>query len=83
MVLGFSRLIWARLVVHQDLQSVLRCHVAAFTAIGGAPREILYDRMMSLCRLKGSASISVQVDGSPRVQTIISAYRIGSRGPIL
>ena len=45
MVLGFSRLIWARFVVHQDLQSVLRCHVAAFAAIGGAPREILYDRM--------------------------------------
>ena len=45
MVLGFSRLIWARFVVHQDLQSVLRCHLAAFAAIGGAPREILYDRM--------------------------------------
>jgi transposase len=45
MVLGFSRLIWPRFVVHQDLQSVLRCHVAAFTAIGGAPRQILYDRM--------------------------------------
>jgi len=45
MVLGYSRLIWARFVQHQDLQSVLRCHVAAFEAIGGAPREILYDRM--------------------------------------
>lgn len=45
MVLGFSRLIWARFVVHQDLQSVLRCHIAAFESIGGAPREILYDRM--------------------------------------
>jgi len=45
MVLGFSRLIWAKFVVHQDLQSVLRCHIAAFEAIGGAPREILYDRM--------------------------------------
>jgi transposase len=45
MVLGFSRLIWGEFVVHQDLQSVLRCHVAALTAIGGAPREILYDRM--------------------------------------
>jgi transposase len=45
MVLGYSRLIWARFVVHQDLQSVLRCHIAAFEAIGGAPREILYDRM--------------------------------------
>ena len=30
MVLGFSRLIWARFVVHQDLAAVLRCHVAAF-----------------------------------------------------
>jgi len=45
MVLGFSRLMWGEFVVHQDLQSVLRCHVAAFAAIGGAPREILYDRM--------------------------------------
>ena len=45
MVLGHSRLIWARFVIHQDLQSVLRCHIAALEAIGGAPREILYDRM--------------------------------------
>jgi transposase len=39
MALGFSRLIWAQFIVHQDLQTVLRCHVAAFNAIGGAPRE--------------------------------------------
>ena len=45
MVLGYSRLIWARFVLHQDLQTVLRCHVAAFEAIGGVPREVLYDRM--------------------------------------
>ena len=45
MVLGYSRLIWARFVVHQDLPTVLRCHVAAFEALGGAPRELLYDRM--------------------------------------
>ncbi|MGZ5099092.1 MAG: IS21 family transposase [Usitatibacter sp.] len=45
MVLGYSRLIWARFVVHQDLQSVLRCHIAALEVIGGVPREILYDRM--------------------------------------
>ena len=45
MVLGYSRLLWARFVVHQDLATVLRCHVAAFEAFGGAPREILYDRM--------------------------------------
>ncbi len=39
------RLIWGRFVVHQDLQSVLRCHIAALKAIGGVPHEILYDRM--------------------------------------
>ena len=39
MVLGYSRLIWARFVVHQDLQNVLRCHIAALEAIGGVPRE--------------------------------------------
>ena len=45
MVLGYSRLIWARFVLHQDLQTVLRCHMAAFAAIGGVPGEVLYDRM--------------------------------------
>jgi transposase len=45
MVLGHSRFIWARFVLHQDLQSVLRCHMAAFEALGGVSREILYDRM--------------------------------------
>jgi transposase len=45
MVLGHSRLIWATFVMHQDLQAVLRCHAAAFEALGGVPAEILYDRM--------------------------------------
>ena len=45
LVLGCSRLIWARFVTHQDLPTVLRCHVAAFEALGGVPQEVLYDRM--------------------------------------
>jgi transposase len=45
LVLGYSRLIWAHFVAHQDLQTVLRCHMAAFAALGGVPCEILYDRM--------------------------------------
>ncbi len=44
-VLGFSRLIWGRFVLHQDMQTLMRCHMAAFEAIGGVPNEILYDRM--------------------------------------
>jgi transposase len=34
-ILGYSRLIWARFVQHQDPQTVLRCHRAAFTTLGG------------------------------------------------
>ena len=45
LVLGCSRLIWARFVLHQVLQTVLRCHMAAFEALGGVPGEVLYDRM--------------------------------------
>lgn len=45
MVLGHSRHIVARFGLHQDLQTLLRCHMAAFAAIGGVPIEILYDRM--------------------------------------
>jgi transposase len=55
MVLGYSRLIWARFVMHQDLPAVLRCHSAAFEAIGGVPREILYDRMKTAVTGEGDA----------------------------
>jgi transposase len=44
LVLGYSRLIWARFVAHQELQSVLRCHMAAFAALGGVPRQIVKRR---------------------------------------
>ena len=38
LVLGYSRLLWARFVLHQDLQTVLRCHLAAFAALVRAHR---------------------------------------------
>jgi len=56
LVLGYSRLIWARFVAHQDLATVLRCHVAAFEAIGGVPRELLYDRMKTAVIGEGEAA---------------------------
>jgi hypothetical protein len=56
-VLGFSRLIWARFVLHQDMQTVLRCHMAAFAAIGGIPNEILYDRMKTAVIGEAAGSI--------------------------
>lgn len=45
MVLGHSRWLWGRFCASQNLQTVMRCHVAVFTAMGGAPEEVLYDRM--------------------------------------
>src|SRR3712207_9247486 len=36
---------WPRFGAQQDLATVLRCHVAAFEALGGVPEQILYDRM--------------------------------------
>ena len=45
MVLGHSRMMWGCFVPHQDLQTVLRCHIDAFTALDGVPAEVLYDRM--------------------------------------
>jgi len=44
LVLGHSRLLWAWFVPQQDLQTLLRCHAAAFEALGGVPGEVLYDR---------------------------------------
>src|SRR5512135_2890797 len=46
LVLGHSRMLWARFVLHQDLPTLLRCQAAAFEALGGVPEHILYDRTL-------------------------------------
>jgi transposase len=48
LVLGHSRMMWGRFVLRQDMQTLLRCHIAAFEALGGVPRQILYDRMRTV-----------------------------------
>lgn len=48
MVLGYSRMLFARLVERCDMISFLESHVAAFAAFGGGPSEILYDRMRNV-----------------------------------
>jgi transposase len=48
LVLGHSRMMWGRFVLRQDMQTLLRCHIAAFEALGGVPGEILYDRMRTV-----------------------------------
>ena len=44
-VLGSSRWLWGRFCPNQKLETVMRCHIQAFEACGGATREVLYDRM--------------------------------------
>jgi transposase len=48
LVLGHSRMLWGRFVLHQDMPTLLRCHAAAFEALGGVPEQILYDRMRTV-----------------------------------
>jgi transposase len=55
LVLGHSRMQWGRFVLHQDLQTLLRCHAAAFEALGGVPGEILYDRMRTVFHREDAA----------------------------
>lgn len=48
MVLSWSRAIYARFALDQTLESFMRGHVLAFEALGGVPREILYDNLKSV-----------------------------------
>ena len=48
LVLGHSRMLWARFVPHQDLPTLLRSQAAVFEALGGVPEHILYDRMRTV-----------------------------------
>jgi transposase len=77
LVLGHSRMLWARFVLHQDLPSLLRCHAAAFEALGGVPEHILYDRMRTVFSGEempnnlSSQKIALRSAGSARTRRIL------------
>jgi len=48
MILGYSRKLYCELQERCDLVSFLDAHVRAFEYLGGAPFEILYDRMRNV-----------------------------------
>jgi transposase len=48
LTLGHSRAMYADLALRQTLPTLLRLHEAAFDALGGVPREILYDWMKTV-----------------------------------
>jgi hypothetical protein len=45
LVLSWSRALYARFALDQSLESFLRGHVEALTALGGPPRTLLYDNL--------------------------------------
>jgi transposase len=47
-VLGFSRLLWLRFVVRQDMQTLIRGLEDAFAYFGGVPAELLFDQMRAV-----------------------------------
>ena len=48
MVLGYSRALFALFTLAQTLESFLRGHVAAFQALGGSARALVYDNLRSV-----------------------------------
>ncbi len=48
MVLGWSRAMYARFFLDQQGDTFRRGHVLAFEALGGVPRELLYDNLKSV-----------------------------------
>ncbi len=48
LVLSWSRACYARFALDQTLESFVRGHVEAFTALHGVPRTILYDNLKSV-----------------------------------
>ncbi len=65
MILGYSRKIYAELIERCDLPTFLDCHIRAFTALGGVPGEILYDRMKNVYigKVAGKARFNSTVQG--------------------
>ena len=47
-VLGFSRLLWIRFVVRQDMHTLIRGLEDAFAYFGGVPHELLFDQMRAV-----------------------------------
>jgi transposase len=63
MVLGYSRMIWARFVVSERRPVLLECLEAAFRELGGAPRELLFDNLKQVVAQPRSAEGPARIQG--------------------
>lgn len=46
--LGFSRWRWAQYTTNERAETLIRCHHTLFEALGGVPKEILYDNARTI-----------------------------------
>ncbi len=58
MVLSWSRAIYVKFICRADVDTFIRCHINAFTRLGGVPRHCLYDnaKVVVLGRDEGGLS---------------------------
>jgi transposase len=60
-VLGYSRLLWCRFYVRQDMRTLIDGLEDAFRSFGGVPQELLFDQMKAVItrdlRLQGGALV--------------------------
>jgi hypothetical protein len=57
MVLGHSRWLWGRFCPNQTVETVIRCHIAAFNAMDGACAQVLCDRMKTAVISEDAAEV--------------------------
>jgi transposase len=75
LVLSWSRAVYARFGLDLGLESFLRGHVAAFAALGGVPRTLLYDNLKSVVLERVGAHIRYH----PRLLELAGHYHFAPK----
>ena len=75
MVLGYSRALFALFTLDQTLESFLRGHVAAFEALGGSARTLVYDNLRSAVLDRRGTAIQFH----PRLRELAGHYHFAPR----
>jgi len=52
--LGYSRWRWVRFATNEKAETLIACHHALFEALGGVPREILYDNAKTIVHTRNA-----------------------------
>ena len=75
-MLGNSRWLWGRFCFSQKQETGLRFHIMAFEAAGGAPQEVLYDRMKTAVKSEAEDGI---ITYSRSLVALLDHYDTGPR----